>query len=164
MTFLTFQRLEGLYFWKVDEVRQMFQIGELSQNADVPEKTIRYYEEIGLLPPARRSANGYRLYAAADVERLRFIRRARTLDFALDEITEILAFRERDEPPCKYVMNLMHEQIGKVEERIRTLQQVRDELKALYAAGLQLPEDVQMRACVCHLIQVGVNRAHDEVG
>ena len=44
----------------------MFQIGDLSKHADVPEKTIRYYEEIGLLPPARRSANSYRVYDAAD--------------------------------------------------------------------------------------------------
>ena len=140
----------------------MFQICELSKHADVPEKTIRYYEEIGLLPPARRSANSYRVYEEADVERLRFIRRARALDIALDEITEILAFRERNEPPCKYVMDLMHEQIDKVEERIRNLQQIRDELKALYEAGQKLPEDVQMRACVCHLIQVGINPLHGE--
>ena len=132
----------------------MFQIGELSQHADVPEKTIRYYEEIGLLPPARRSGNGYRLYDDADVERLRFIRRVRALDIGLDEIAEILAFRERNEPPCKYVMALMQEQIGKVEERIRSLQQIRDELEGLYEAGQDLPEDVQMRSCVCHLIQI----------
>jgi DNA-binding transcriptional MerR regulator len=135
----------------------MYQIGELSARTDVPEKTIRYYEAIGLLPPAKRGPNGYRLYDDANVERLRFIHRARILDFALDEITEILAFRERNEPPCRYVMELMHEQIDKVEERIRSLQQIRDELKALYEAGKQLPEDVQMRGCVCHLIQVGIN-------
>ena len=140
----------------------MFQIKELSKQADVPEKTIRYYEEIGLLPSARRSANGYRLYDEADVERLGFIRRARALDIGLDEITEILAFRERNEPPCKYVMELMHEQIDKVEERIRNLQQVRDELKALHEAGQQLPEDVQMRSCVCHLIRVGVHHAEND--
>jgi DNA-binding transcriptional MerR regulator len=129
----------------------MYQIGELSAQTDVPEKTIRYYEEISLLPPAKRSANGYRVYSEADVERLRFIRRARILDIALDEIVEILAFRERNEPPCRYVMDLMHQQIDKVEERIRNLQQIRDELKALYKAGSQ------MRECVCHLIQVGIN-------
>ncbi len=140
----------------------MYHIGELSALANVPEKSIRYYEAIGVLPLARRSPNGYRVYDEADVERLQFIRRARALDFALDEITEILAFRERNEPPCKYVMDLMHEQIEKVEERIRSLEQVRDELKALYEAGLQLPEDIQMRRCVCHLIQVGVNPFHDE--
>ena len=141
----------------------MYQIGEVSALAEIPEKTIRYYEEIGLLPPAQRSPNGYRTYDEADVERLRFIRRARALDFALDEIAEILAFRERNEPPCSYVMDLMHEQIDKVEERIRNLQQVRDELKGLYEAGLQLPEDVQMRRCVCHLIQVGIQPLPNEV-
>ncbi|MHB8630075.1 MAG: MerR family transcriptional regulator [Aggregatilineales bacterium] len=96
----------------------MYQIGESSAQADVPEKTIRYYEEIGLLPPARRNPYGYRVYDEADVECLRFIRRARALDFALDEIKETLAFHKRNEPPCKYVMDLMHEQIDKVEERI----------------------------------------------
>src|SRR5215813_12673979 len=136
------------------EVAQMFQIGDLSQHADVPEKTIRYYEEIGLLPPARRSGNGYRMYDEADVERLRFIRRVRALDIGLDEIAEILAFRERSEPPCKYVMDVMQEQIGKVERHIRDLQQIRDELEALYEAGKGLPEDVEMRSCVCHLIQI----------
>jgi hypothetical protein len=54
-------------------------------------------------------------------------------------------------------MEVMQVQIEKVEERIRNLQQIRDELKALYEAGLQLPEDVQMRDCVCHLLQVGIN-------
>jgi DNA-binding transcriptional MerR regulator len=140
----------------------MYQIGELSAQTDVSEKTIRYYEEIGLLPRAKRSANGYRVYDEADVERLRFIRRARALDIGLDEIAEILAFRERNEPPCKYVMALMREQIDKVEERIRNLQQILDELSALYEAGLHLPEDVQMRACVCHLIQVGINPLSNE--
>src|SRR5258708_36948450 len=102
----------------------MFQIGELSKHADVPEKTIRYYEEIGLLPPARRSANSYRVYEEADVERLRFIRRARALDFALDEITEILAFQERNQPPCQYVMDLMRDQIDQVSVRIHDLEQL----------------------------------------
>ena len=64
----------------------MFQISELSKQAGVPAKTIRYYEEIELIPPARRAENGYRIYNETDVERLRFIRRARALDFALDDI------------------------------------------------------------------------------
>lgn len=140
----------------------MFQIKELSRQTGVPAKTIRYYEEIGLLPPSRRAENGFRVYDDTDVERLRFIGRARALDFALDEIAEILAFRERNQPPCQYVMDLMHEQIYRVEERIRNLQQIRDELKALYEVGQQLPEDVQMRACVCHLIRVGINHADHE--
>ena len=135
----------------------MFQISELSKQAGVPAKTIRYYEEIELIPPARRAENGYRIYNETDVERLRFIRRARALDFALDDIDEILAFREQEEPPCRYVMSLMGDQIEQITTRIRDLERLRDELAALHEAGQQLPEDVQMRSCVCHLIEVGID-------
>ena len=132
----------------------MFQIKELSVRTGVPTKTIRYYEEIGLLPPSRRADNGFRVYDDTDVERLRFIGRARALDFALDEIAEILAFRERNQPPCQYVMDLMRDQIDQVSVRIHDLEQLRDELVSLYQAGQQLPEDITMRTCVCHLIQI----------
>lgn len=134
----------------------MLQIGELSAQTGVPSKTIRYYEDIGLLPKPQRAENGYRVYSQDDVERLQFIRRARALDFALDEIAEILAFRERNEPPCAYVMDLIGHQIGAIESRIRDLERIRDELKALHAAGQGLPEDVRMRTCICHLVQMGI--------
>lgn len=138
----------------------MLRIGELSNLTGTSAKTIRYYEEIGLLPQPQRAENGYRLYDKADAERLQFIRRARTLDFALDDIDEVLAFRERDEPPCRYVMDLMARRIEEIEARLRDLEQIRDELKSLHSAGQDLPEDVLMRACVCHLIQTGI----DETG
>lgn len=134
----------------------MLRIGDLSTLIGVPTKTIRYYESIGLLPKPQRSENGYRWYAEADVDRLQFIRRARALDFTLDDIAEILAFQERNEPPCRYVMAVMKEQIDEIQRRIRDLQHLRDELTALYEMGKGLPEDVQMRACVCHFIQVGI--------
>ncbi len=117
------------------EVTAMFQISELSHRTGVPCKTIRFYEEIGLLPPAKRAPNGYRGYEDADVERLRFIRRVHVLDLGLDEIAEIVAFRERGEPPCRYVMNLMGRRIGEIQDRIRDLEQVRDELKAMCNAA-----------------------------
>lgn len=117
------------------EVTAMFQISELSHRTGVPCKTIRFYEEIGLLPPAKRAANGYRGYDEADVERLRFIRRVHVLDLGLDEIAEIVAFRERGEPPCRYVMNLMGCRIDDIQDRIRDLEQVRDELKAMCNAA-----------------------------
>lgn len=141
----------------------MLRIGELSDHVGVPSKTIRYYEEIGLLPEPQRAENGYRIYADADVDRLQFIRRARALDFSLDDIAEILAFRERDEPPCRYVMDLMCDQIVVIEQRIRDLERLRDELTALHTAGQNLPEDVQMRACVCHLIQTGMETKSEEI-
>ncbi len=138
----------------------MFPIGELSARTGISTKTIRYYEEIGVLPPARRNdENSYRLYDEADAERLNFIRRTRALDFALGDIIEILAFRDREEPPCHYVMTLMEMQIEQISARIRDLERIRDELMALHKAGESLPEDVQMRACVCHLIQTGITQS-----
>src|SRR5687768_4038878 len=128
----------------------MVTIGDLSEQTGLSTQTIRYYERIRLLPEPHRAANGYRTYNEADVERLQFIQRARALDFSLEDIAEILAFRERNEPPCQYVMNTMNEQISEIQAHIHDLEQLRDELITLYEAGKQLPEDVQMRTCVCH--------------
>ena len=137
----------------------MFQIGELSAKTGVSPKTIRYYEQAGLLPPAKRGDNGYRLYDETDAERLEFIRSARALDFALDEVAEVLAFRDRGTPPCQYVMRVIHDRIGVIQERIRNLELLSDELAALYDAGQALPEDAQMRTCVCHLIQTDASHS-----
>lgn len=134
----------------------MFTIGDLSEKTGVSTEAIRYYERIGLIPEPQRADNGYRLYIEADVDRLNFIRRARALDIALDEIDEILAFRERNEAPCAHVMKVMERRIEEIENRIRDLQRMSDEIKQLYEAGKQLPDDVQMKACVCHLIQTGI--------
>ncbi len=132
----------------------MFQIKELSERINLPAKTIRYYEDIGLLPAARRGENRYRLYAEKDVERLRFIKSARALDFSLQEIAQILAARDRHEPPCSHVMELIQGHIDEIENRIRELEELRRDLTSLYKAGQGLPEDVHMRSCVCHLIQI----------
>lgn len=131
-------------------------ISELSHNTSVHIETIRYYERIGLLPPPHRTQNGYRDYNEADVERLHFIYRARQLDFGLDAIREILDFREQGVPPCQYVMRVMDERINEIAQRIADLQRLRDELTTIAAAGKALPEDVQMRECVCHLITTGL--------
>ena len=130
----------------------MYTIGELSQQTDVSREAIRYYERIELLPEPQRFQNGYRQYKDEDVERLQFIRRSRSLDFGIEEIREILAFRERQEPPCQYVMDVMEKRVAEIEARIQDLVKLRDEIQVLHEVGRKLPEDVQMKACVCHLI------------
>jgi DNA-binding transcriptional MerR regulator len=131
----------------------MYRIGEISELSGVPAKTIRYYEEIGLIPPAERTANTYRVYTEVDVDRLRFIRSARALDFSLQDIEEILAFRDREEPPCQYVMDLMANHIEQISDRVTELERLRRELRHLVDVGLTLPEDIQMKNCICHIIQ-----------
>lgn len=133
----------------------MYTIGDLSQQTGVVRETIRYYEKIGLLPPSQRAENGYRVYTNEDVDRLKFIRQARGLGFETQEIATILAFRDREEPPCQHVLELMQQQIHNIQAQIQDLQSLQKELEALYTAGRALPEDVQMKACVCNLIREG---------
>jgi DNA-binding transcriptional MerR regulator len=129
-------------------------ISKVSAKTGIQTETIRYYERIGLIPKPSRQANGYRLYGEADLERLNFIRSARALNFSLQEIAQILASRDRQEPPCKHVMDLIQTHIAGIENRIRELEQLKGELVSLYTAGQDLPDDVQMRSCVCHLMQL----------
>ena len=133
---------------------ETLQIGQVAQQLDLNPKTIRYYEEIGLLPEPKRTPSGYRQYAAPDVERIDFIRRARTLELSLDEIGEILSFREQDEAPCPYVLHLIPEKIEQVERKIEDLRELRRELQDLHREAASLPLDaLAAKGNVCHIIE-----------
>jgi DNA-binding transcriptional MerR regulator len=136
-----------------EEAVQSLRIGELAQTSGVSAKTIRYYEEIGLLPPAHRAGNSYRLYQIEDIRRLRFIRNARSLDFSLDDLKEVLALREQGEAPCRYVARLLEQKLAEIEERIGQMQELQQELQHLVEQAASLPDnDIEMKTCVCHLI------------
>ena len=98
------------------------QIKELAYQANLPTKTIRYYESIDLLLPPRRLPNGYRDYGEADVERLRLLVGARDLGFSLDDIKEILDLRDRREPPCRVVLDLLQQRADQISQRIAEMQ------------------------------------------
>lgn len=103
-------------------------IGDVARRAGLSATTVRYYEEIGLLPPPSRSLKGYRSYPEQTIEELRFIRKAQALGFSLDEIREILKLSRSGKVPCSHVLSLAHQHLAAVEERIRQLQQFRDQL------------------------------------
>lgn len=128
-------------------------IQELAKLTGVPAKTIRYYEEIGLLPPPARGENNYRQYDERDAERLRLVAGARRLDLSLDEIGEILALRERREAPCRVLLERLAHKADEIAERIRELQRLERELRALHEFGMAFPtDDVDGKHCVCHLV------------
>ena len=135
-------------------IPSMKQIKDISLISGVPPKTIRYYEEIGLLSAAQRGANNYRLYDDAIIDRLRFIKNARALGFHLIEIARILSIQDRNEPPCNHVMNTLQRHMNDIESRIQELEDLHRDLAKLYEVGKGLPQDVQMRQCVCHQIQL----------
>jgi DNA-binding transcriptional MerR regulator len=100
-------------------------IGELAARLGLNPRTIRFYEEIGVLPEPERRPSGYREYEEADEERLRFIRSAQSLGLSLDDIREILALKDRGEAPCPYVREVIDREASAIDERIRELQHVR---------------------------------------
>jgi DNA-binding transcriptional MerR regulator len=131
-------------------------IGELAAHFGLNPKTIRYYEEIGLLPRADRSDSGYRLYEERDVERLGFIRRAKTLGLSLDEIRDILSLQQEGSPPCGQVLGLIDMKISAIEQRIAELQAFRAELVTLRAAWTDEGESFRrgaVPACICPIIE-----------
>jgi DNA-binding transcriptional MerR regulator len=128
-------------------------IRELSLKAGVSAKAIRYYEEIGLLPSPLRAENNYRQYGEQDLERLRLVTGARRLDISLEEIGELLALRERREPPCRVLLERLEHKADEIAGRIRALREMERELRALHALGLTFPtDDVDGKRCVCHLV------------
>jgi len=108
-----------------------FTIGALSRESGVNLETIRYYERGGLLPAPQRSASGYRHYREADVRRVRFIRRGRELGFSLEEIRALLRLASQPRSPCAEADSLVQEHLVAVEERIRDLEMIRQELRKL---------------------------------
>lgn len=129
------------------------EIRELVELTGVPAKTIRYYEEIALLPQPARKPNGYREYSVVDIDRLKLVAGARRLDFSLDEIREILDLRDRKIAPCGVLLELLDNKAKEIQERIAQLQVLEKDLQQLYSLGLTFPiDDVEGKNCVCHLV------------
>ena len=109
-------------------------IGRLAKHAGVNIDTIRYYERNGLLPAPSRRVSGYREYGAADIARLRFIRRAKELGFALREIGELLSLTANRHDDMRGVKRKAEERLAQVERKIEELKRVRRGLRKLIAA------------------------------
>jgi DNA-binding transcriptional MerR regulator len=104
--------------------------GELASAVGVSTDTLRHYERKGVISRAQRSANGYRQYLPATLDRVRLVRRALAIGFTLDELAAILNLRDRGGMPCREVRRLAGEKLASTEERLRELVALRDQLRA----------------------------------
>ncbi len=113
---------------------EQLRIGDLARATLTKVETIRWYERQGLLAPRTRTAGGYRVYDAAALARLGFIRRARGLGFPLARIRALLTLADAREADCAQVDGLAGEHLAAVDRKLAELLRLRDELHALLAS------------------------------
>lgn len=106
-------------------------VGEVAQRAAVNLQTIHYYEREGLLPRPPRTASNYRVYTGDAVRRVRFIKRAQELGFALRDIKELLSLRAAPRTCCADVRQQAQAKLRDIGEKIGTLQRMRKALTKL---------------------------------
>ena len=123
-------------------------IGRLAAATGVKVPTIRYYEQIGLLPAAPRTEGNRRMYDHEAVARLMFIRHARDLGFDMDAIRQLLDMCDEPNQSCHEADSLAREHLADIETKIARLQDIRDEVKRMiYECG-------QNRICQCRVIEI----------
>ena len=109
----------------------IYTIGQLARAASVPTSTVRYYERVGLLQPAGRTAGNYRLYGEEALERLRFIRAAQATGFTLEDITVLFHLGDGTTDVCEDVQALIEDRLSDLEKRMTDLRLVQRVLKAI---------------------------------
>ena len=108
-------------------------IGQASQASGLPAKTIRYYEDIGLVEPARRG-NGYRAFSHGHLHNLRFLARARSLGFTIENCRRLLSLYEDRNRASADVKKMAQAHIASIEEKIAQLEGMKAALAGLVAA------------------------------
>lgn len=108
-----------------------FPIGEVAKQTGIKVPTIRYYEQIGLLPVPARSHSNRRVYTRSDLQRLGFIRHARELGFEIEAIRTFLRLQDDPNQPCDIADSIAKARLIDVEQRIRSLTALKTELELM---------------------------------
>ena len=120
-------------------------IGRLAKDAGVKVPTIRFYEQIGLMPTPARTQSDRRIYGPSDIQRLRFIRHARQLGFEIKDIEALLGLADRPNLPCAEADRIAQAHLEAVDEKIARLTLLRAELARMTTnCGLGLAADCKV--------------------
>lgn len=133
-------------------LKEAMKIGALAGRSGLSVKTLRYYEDLGLLPAIGRSEGGYRLFGEESLQRLEFIRRLKTLGLSLEEIQGCLAVHDAGALPCADIRMQLGRQIKRIDGQIRELRQLREELQTLLAGWQNDP--IRDDDLICPNLQV----------
>ncbi|GAA5316256.1 MAG: Cu(I)-responsive transcriptional regulator [Candidatus Pelagadaptatus aseana] len=121
-------------------------ISQAAKISGLPAQTVRYYESIGLVSPARMAHNGYRSFSKSDVDRLCFLKQAKTTGFSLEESRDLLALYENADRRSQHVKQLVLDKLSRLDQQIEELMAMRQTLSEL-AEGCQGDEQPN-----CHII------------
>ena len=130
-------------------------IGQVAKQAGLGTKAIRFCESKGLLSPASRGENRYRLYGSDAVDVLRFVKQAQTLGLTLAEIREIIGIRQGGRPPCRHVHALLHQKADELDRKLQDLIALRRRIRASLTAWGASPRGT---AVVCPHIETPSGR------
>ena len=127
-------------------------IGEIAAQAGVTAKTIRYYEQIGLIDAPPRTSAGYRDYDSDAADRLLFIRTAQGVGLSLAEIAQIIEVRKQGTAPCGHVLDVLRAHLADVERSVAELKAVAEQLRGLVQRGERLDPERCEADRVCEII------------
>ncbi|MDP9396748.1 MAG: heavy metal-responsive transcriptional regulator [Actinomycetota bacterium] len=127
-------------------------IGELAEVSGTTTKTLRFYEDVGLLPAAERTSGGYRDYTSDAVARLDFIRRGRAAGLTLAQIREVLAVRDAGRAPCRHVQDLLGTRLADLDAQIADLLALRGIVAGLRDAAAVVEPASCVPATVCQYL------------
>ncbi|MGM0982823.1 MAG: MerR family transcriptional regulator [Pseudomonadota bacterium] len=128
-------------------------VSDLARLAGVTAETVRHYTRERLLHPERHPVNGYQLFGQADLDRLRFIQRARTLGFGVAEIRDILDHADHGDSPCPMVRDLLANRLPQIREQIRELESLASRMEQALAAWDGMPDGTPDGHSICRLIE-----------
>lgn len=128
-------------------------IGELAKLTNTSTKTIRFYEDSGLLPVPARSASGYRDYGPETVDRLRFIHRGQAAGLTLQKVRQILAIHDRGEAPCRHVRQVLNSRLDQVRAQVAELIALEGHLQSLLDHASHRPPTAHDHSTVCWILE-----------
>lgn len=113
-------------------------IGQLAEAVGTTTKTLRFYEEQGLLPPAQRTPSGYRDYGPEAVAQVNFIHRGQAAGLTLAQIRQIIDVRERGQAPCEHVRDLLEGRLADIDDQLQQLTALRATIVELRQQAMQV--------------------------
>ena len=130
-------------------------VSEIAKRGGVSPDAVRFYEKEGLLPPAPRTASGYRAYDDSTAGRIRFIKGAQAMGLKLAEIRELLDIQDRGACPCGHTRTIVERRIAELDAEIKRLSEVRDDLAAMAALDCAATTEGELWACEVEFVKKG---------